>query len=364
MILSAASILVTSALSAPCPVLPEPEAGSWWCPQVYRVSGSAGPDRAVNILFLSDGFLAEDLERYRCAVHRLSEGVLGSSLFSRYACRMNVFRMDLAAPPSRSGVETHAGCKVKCAPGRRVDDASWRCSPEETAAAPVGPRDRPACATADIDAQVCRAIPTRCDVVWPGAEGLMRASRLSTCAPRTHVVVIIANTKDYAGAGLAGDDPGVAVVTLADMDMDERWTLLAHELGHALFFLLDEGTYGASKAAYAGGRNVVSEQEKAAGEVPWKKRYTSSRVYCNDPECCAGDDDPPEGYVGLVQGAFYDECAYYRSEATCRMSNVASPFCAGCGLYVDSLVKKLELEPCPARAGSPESDAPSPGERR
>ena len=162
---------------------------------------------------------------------------------------------------------------------------------------------------------------------------------------------------------MAENDPPLAVVTLFQIDDPSAIELLAHETAHALFGLLDEYECYYDGQSYTGGLNAATaEEKKKRSAFIWARECGEScPVRCNDPSemcpdggvsgdglrCCNEEPtDLGDGSLGLIEGAFYHRCGYYRAQNNCRMRTLSKEFCRACQMVVEALKKELSLELC------------------
>ena len=147
-------------------------------------------------------------------------------------------------------------------------------------------------------------------------------------------VIVLANSDAYAGSS----DGYIAWVAAHRPDFED---VMLHELGHS-FGLHDEyeedpkGPNPTFKLC-----NVTSNPKSQ----PWKVS-DASVAYFGNKACPEGvgvvlNENAPAGAVGYFQGANYSSCGYYRSELTCKMRDVQSPFCGVCSALLKKEMKPL-----------------------
>jgi hypothetical protein len=330
------------------------------------------------IVVMGDGFIADELDTFRCATALLVEGVLSSYPFDQHP--IEVLRLDLSIPDSDPNTPNIAGLGLtpggSCTacqqyPGfdkSHADCGTFRTASSAYAIEIASGGGAPSCLEAPLNTKYC-ASSGFCYLVWPTGEGHGLAVDLATtCVEGADMVVIIANTNlgQPAGGGLydySTNSFPLAVVSLYDLEIslapgvpDVRWVHLAHELGHA-FGLLDEKT-SRGAAAYQKGRNVFSRGELEAGE-PCSWAWSCNPFQVSPPFChinaCRPDPSVtnPQPTVGLWEGAFYCNCSdnpchcsndpitceshcyegcsgFYRAEESCRMKKHHDDFCVAC----------------------------------
>ncbi|ANM31154.1 hypothetical protein ABI59_18620 [Acidobacteria bacterium Mor1] len=342
------------------------------CPQVYRIHGNAPVHQALNIVLLSAGFTEAELDDYRCGAGMMVEALLEVAPFDRYACSINVYRIDLAAP--RSGLNFPDSC------GNQVCSHTppvWPHKEQEcrdyaarapgglqgTAAIPQG-RHTGNCINLDLEPRACPLEAHACQVFWPTGTGLRRLWPVSTCAPAADIVIVVANSGVWSGGGSEDMHTPLAMTTLVGIDADRtRGRLLVHEIGHTLG-LMDE--YAQTTAynspseepAFHEDRNLIRVAENGQmPEIPWARDCkdnqggTACRTICNPDGC--DDCTPSEGdawpLVGLFEGGFYQECGVYRASQYCVMEDANEhDFCPVCQNYIAGIFDHMGMKTCPA----------------
>jgi hypothetical protein len=364
-------ILAALAAAATCVAAPDWEKHPFRvedCPQVFRIHGEAPPERALDLVFLPAGFKEEELDVFRCGVALTLEELLTRAPFDRYACGINAYRIDLA---TTTPVPFPATCGGQaCAPMPPVwidSDRTAQCAdlatrsllPPPARGTPVPSPGRKAgdCLDLDLGVQACPDGTSTCRVMWPTTAGLRRIWRLAACAPAFDIVVVVANSGDWAGGGNDDMQPPLTVITLDGVSApNTRGRLLGHELGHALG-LLDEyaTTYPGTTdvPVFHAGRNVAkADAHGAVAPVPWSSLCGTSP--CVEIPSC-GSTTPPSSLpqVGLYEGAFYQSCGYYRASDQCAMSDAEDPLCSACRLYLSRLFEDMGLERCAPTSSRP-----------
>ncbi|MFQ5719578.1 MAG: M64 family metallopeptidase [Acidobacteriota bacterium] len=346
-----------------CPVLSP--GGS--CSQVYRVHAAEAPGATFNLLVLGAGFAEADLSHFRCAVERMTSRLLTIPPYSRYACHLNIFRMDLVSPSGESGLPA-GECSTECEVAPTAPYENWRCEEPVAAGEPLYPDSTASCGRIDLRARSC-ADGRTCALMYADLAGRMTVAELSTCVGDVNAVLVLANSGLYTGGAFLDQDPPVAFATLHGIDQAYEWQLTAHELGHALFELHDEYTgSGSGFCPYRPHRNVVRGTDLAAGvPYPWDGACEPCETICTFEAACppgagCGNGEPccteppgavPAGFVGLVEGACYNDCGYYKASDVCKMANVNEPYCAGCLASTRAFLASRNIAACepPRRPG-------------
>ena len=110
------------------------------CAKVYEIHAGPKPGPTINILFLGDGFDADQLQTYRAATYYLSEHLVEAEPFCHVADRLRFFRMDVYDP---DGVEV-ASCNYARRRRPRIRSRSRRRpAPSGSSTGPRGSRLEP-----------------------------------------------------------------------------------------------------------------------------------------------------------------------------------------------------------------------------
>ncbi|MGW0735225.1 M64 family metallopeptidase [Streptomyces sp. NPDC002851] len=117
-------------------------------------------------------------------------------------------------------------------------------------------------------------------------------------APETDLVVVVANSTKYGGAGYSGldGDYGFAGVSTLSSDNDRSSLIAAHEIGHSIGLLADEYTYD-DYGTYDGPErpapnvSIHDAEQLAARKTKWYRWL--------------GENDPSGGTVGAYEGGDY-----------------------------------------------------------
>ncbi len=331
------------------------------CPQVYRIHGPAESEFPVNLLIVGDGFGEDDLEAFRCAAHGVAKKLLATPPFSDYACHLNIYRMDLVRDAADKGIQAapECGCCVTQPPSY----GEWKCADSTLGDPMFG--EAASCGITNLGTTVC-ANKSSCYYSEPDAEGLDTLAGLADCIESPHTVLILLNTGLYTGAARAQNDPRFAVASIYDAAESSPWQMATHELAHALLDLHDEyGGSGCSGVAFRTNRNVARGGDLAAGiPSPWEAACDPCQTSCESDECnelvcdngqpCCAETEPtpgmtatPSAYeIGLWEGAFCQDCGYYRSQESCQMRSLGKPFCAGCAQGTANYFEEMDLKAC------------------
>ncbi len=367
--MTGALVLAAAAACLPAPDgWPEsfrPEA----CPQVYRIHGNAPSERALNIVVMPAGFTAEELPTFRCAARLMVDKLMTFAPFDRYACSINVYRIDLASPP----MTVPAKCSGRDCEHAKVawDGKAEECRQlESSPGCPERPLDAAPCLELDLDVDACPLSAPVCRVIWPSGKGMLRIWPVAACAPEANVVLVLVNSEEWAGGGIEDDHSRLVVTTMCGIDAaGTRSLLLAHELGHALglfdeYFDGSAFVDGGQEPSFHAGRNIVKAgPDGKVATNPWAALCLNEqggsepcRVRCRQNDGCTPCEEaygaaagaPP--LVGLFEGGFYAACGYYAATTYCRMLNPNdTTYCPACNLYLTELFggQDLRMQRCP-----------------
>ena len=242
--------------------------------------GDLGTDAAVDLLFLGDGYLEDQLEVFEQDAQNMFNAFIALHYYQFFGARFNGWSQNV-----RSREEG-------------IDDPDAGIEKDTAFDFGFGEGDLRRC------------------VFFKTGEGMELAKKLGAEAG-ADVVVVIANTTEYGGCA----SNGVFSVTKDAAGAE----VVAHELGHALFGLADEYDYGGTPpcAGDTSAPNVTNHGTRDG--VPWADLVTATEF--PTPAGSAG--------VGAFEGAQYCPEGMYRPEDNCLMRSLGTPFCAVCAREVN-----------------------------
>lgn len=285
----------------------------------------AGPAQARPVLFVAEGYAADEAEAFFAHAQRACEVLLGASPFAEQAQRLAVAALHLPSPasgipaqPEAAGAGTGSGTNFGTSYGT-FGMARYMVSTD-----------------------------------------LHALHRVIDGIPHT-TLVLLCNATEYGGSGIFNSNATVA----AGMDELDFGYVLLHELGHSLGGLGDE--YFGKDITYqtdadeawmpwepnvsllgADGRVKWAERVAAAMPLPspWRHADFLALVRSGAPaaELRARtaellESEPLRDRVGAFEGARYQAHGMYRPEVDCRMfSKSARRYCAVCQ---DTMVEVL-----------------------
>ncbi len=237
---------------------------------VYR----GDPANRVDLVFVGDGYTADELEQYAIDVDTLSVGLLADEPYATYLPYFNLHAVEVVSPESGVDHDPTFGIYKDTA----LDMGFWCGNIERLLCVDVG-----------------------------------KAYAHANNAPDVDQVLAIANSSKYGGAGYSGSE-------LATSSSRNSWApeVLIHELGHSLGNLADEYHYG-DGTTYSGNEpravnaSTLTRPEMEAQERKWFRWMDVSR---------AGFDGPIDTY----EGAVYKQYGVYRPSPNSKMNALGRPF--------------------------------------
>ena len=235
------------------------------------------------------------------------------------------------------------------------------------------------CAIQSLETRLC-AEGNNCQLLLSTSAGQDKILDLQRCVPDISAVLVISNLGTYAGGALnSGGLAFTALPYIGTADEPLLWRLVGHELGHAMLELHDEYTSdGGGTCSLREGRNIVTGRGIIAGDWAWDGECTTEpcgqactyaaatlpstcpagELCSNSQPCCEGGSELTTEFIGLVEGACYNECGYYRAAENCMMKNLSMPFCPGCIESTVHLLKDRDISSCPGVDESPPPGVP------
>ncbi|GAB3262276.1 M64 family metallopeptidase [Chitinimonas naiadis] len=229
----------------------------------------------MDIVLIGDGYTSAEMAKWATDAQKVANGLLADPLFNANRTGINIRRVDVAS--SQSGV-----------------DEPLKGQTRNTALGMV-------VGCYNVDRLVC------------ADENLVYSAVGSvTSADARDVIVAIANTTTYGGAG--GE---IATMTMHASAIE----LALHEIGHTAFALADEYDYGTCNSSYEPSEANATRQTSRAA-VKWSSLIASTT---NVP---TPKNYYPAGTVGLFAGAKYCPSGLYRPTENSRMRTLGRPWYA------------------------------------
>lgn len=239
-----------------------------------RTLRNSGPDESsINVVFLGDGYVASEKEKFFSDVQVKVATLVGSEAFAGFQDRINVHA--IFAESAQSGITTPSLGIVRST----FFQTSFG----------VGGIDRLLAIT--------------------GPDGLSRLNALlAGYAPSYDIVILLANSLEYGGSG------GSYACLSLNQHSDE---VLLHELGHSFAHLSDEYV-----DAQVGGSGYVSPNSTNQIQrelIPWARYLLADTTLPTTAEGSAFD-------TGLYEGAVYLAKGWYRPTYVSKMRSLDHPF--------------------------------------
>lgn len=239
-------------------------------PAVTTIHGGGDPDFRLDVVFVGDGYTADELDLWAARCDALATALLAGPPFNRYAPLIAIHRVDVIS--AESGVDHDPEFGVLR--NTTLDMGFW---------------------CAGIERLLC--VNTAKAQVYAGV------------APGRDLVIAVANSSSYGGAGY----DGIATTSAAHPDSPE---IMIHEIGHSLAGLGDEyfsdGVYDGPEPAP---RNIsrLDAAAMAAAGTKWA-------AWLGAPAPAA------DGPVGGFEGAFLFAEGLHRPTGDSRMRSLYRPF--------------------------------------
>lgn len=257
-----------------------------------RIHGSGDPSRSVDLAFIAEGYRADEMEKFRNDVKRLSEVLIAEPPFNEYKDKINVWAVEAVSEDTGTDV-----------PGERIYVNTVLNSSFYTFGT-----DR-YLTTTDI-----KAVNDHASVV-----------------PHDNIIVLI-NSERYGGGGVYNYYSG----TTAGHKLSP--VVFIHEFGHGFAGLADE--YYTSDVAYNDFYPLKTE--------PWEPNITTlisfeskwNNLISKDTPMPTPAEEKYKNTVGLFEGGGYSAKGIYRAEADCRMkSNGPRGYCTVCREAVRKMIE-------------------------
>ncbi|HEY9104395.1 M64 family metallopeptidase [Chitinimonas sp.] len=236
----------------------------------------SGPSaNRMDIVLIGDGYTSAEMAKWASDAQKVANGLLADPLFAAHKSGLNIRRVDIAS--NQSGV-----------------DEPLKGQTRDTALGMV-------VGCYNIDRLVC------------ADENLVYAAvGQVTAADARDVIVAIANTTTYGGAG--GE---IATMTMHASAIE----LALHEIGHTAFALADEYDYGTCNNSVEPSQANATRQTSRAS-IKWGSLIAASTTVPTPLNTF------PVGTVGLFTGAKYCTSGLYRPTQDSRMRTLGKPWYA------------------------------------
>lgn len=271
----------------------------------------------LRIAILSEGFLPNEMQRFRVAADAASNAVQATAPFSRFRDRIGIVRIDCSSRASATVLRP-----LQVAPANYINKTPF---------------------DVRFDLAVARSLT--------GSRTALKALlKAMPGLPDFDAALILVNN-DLVGGAADGD---ITFLTLNDSSSGTASQVFLHELAHAAFGLADEyeentGTAREPVHVFTGGTEPVEANitaKRTPALIPWNDLFApgvlipttvlSPASGCVRNKAVRVHVPPlPTTAVGLFEGAKYVSCGLFRSSLTCRMRQVTDNFCPVCDRHID-----------------------------
>lgn len=268
-----------------------------------------GPSNTkVTILFLGDGFTANEQDRFNEKVDLIVNHLFSRHPFNALHCAFNIYRINIASVDS--------GIDIPTCNGANSGDHTRRTA---------------------MNATYCSDNVDRC--IFGDASLVAFWANMANVAnfndPNVFTYVLVNETKH---GGCASGHLAFGCIE----DGMER--VFVHEFGHSLSSLADEYSEDPGRnfpPSEPSRVNITLNQDR--NTLKWNDLILSST---NIPSrTCKEDQDDPSDLVGLFEGANYNECGIFRPSSHCTMRESEAEFCSVCRRKIMQDVQRFVCTP-------------------
>jgi len=259
---------------------------------VTRIKYSGDPSENVDLAFIAEGYTAEEMNKFREDVKRITKVLLAEPPFSEYKDKFNIWAVE--AVSSESGTDI---------PGERIYVSTIMNS---------------GFFTFDLD----RYLTT---------QDIRSVNDYAAIVPHDNIIILI-NSPRYGGGGVYN------YYSCTTVDHPLSAHVFIHELGHGFAGLADE--YYSSTVAYENFYPLDVEPWEpnittlVNFDTKWKKIINPSTPVPTPPE------KEYDKVVGVFEGGGYSAKGIYRPQMECTMkSNTPSGLCAVCRKAVRDMIE-------------------------
>lgn len=259
---------------------------------VSKIHYSGDPHKCVDLVFISEGYKAEEMGKFREDVKKMADVLFEEAPFKNYRKEINIWAVEAVSEDSGTDI-----------PGEKIYSNTVLNS---------------SFYTFNLD----RYLTT---------QDIKSVNDYAAAAPHDNIIVLINSTR-YGGGGVYNYYSG----TTAGNQLSPK--VFIHEFGHGFAGLADE--YYSSAVAYEEfyPLNVEPWEPNITTMVDfdskWKKLISSGTPIPTPP------DDNFKNVTGLFEGGGYSAKGIYRPEFDCRMkSNGDKGYCTVCQEAVKKMIE-------------------------
>lgn len=259
---------------------------------VTRISYAGDPHHCVDFAFISEGYKADEMAKFREDVRKMAEVLFSEPPFSEYRNKINIWAVEAVSEDSGTDI-----------PGEHIY--------ENTAL-------NSSFYTFNLD----RYLTT---------QDIKAVNDYAAAAPHDHIIVLINSTR-YGGGGVYNYYTGTTV----GHSLSPK--VFIHELGHGFAGLADE--YYSSAVAYDNFYPLNVE--------PWEPNITTmvnfdskwKNLISKGTPMPTPSEEKYQNVVGLFEGGGYSAKGIFRPETDCRMkSNSPKGYCTVCREAVKRMIE-------------------------
>ncbi|HVT82387.1 MAG TPA: M64 family metallopeptidase, partial [Phycisphaerae bacterium] len=273
--------------------------------ETFEIVKSGDPHDKVDLAFLAEGYTAEDKEKFKADVKKMSDAIFTYDPYSKNKDRFNIY-----------GV--------------------FRASAERGMDEPVQRRYKSTALGASYN-----TFDTDRYLTIPDDRAVYR---MAAQVPFDAVVVLV-NTNRYGGGGITMD------MCVSSVDNATSGRIFVHEFGHSFAALADEYTGDvAYNDMFPEGIeplecNITRLLDK--DHIKWKQFLTPG-IQIPTPPVARGAQLPNPQPVGAYEGAGYLVKGMYRPQMNCIMGTALQPpndqFCAVCKWGIQRMINYYSVE--------------------
>jgi IgA Peptidase M64/Peptidase M64 N-terminus len=259
---------------------------------ITRVYGSGDPHTSVDLAFISEGYKADEMGKFRDDVKKMADILFAEAPFAEYKDRFNIWAVEAISQDSGTDV-----------PGENIY---------------VNTALNSSFYTFDID----RYLTT---------QDIKAVNDYAAAVPHDNIVVLI-NSSRYGGGGVYNYYTG----TTTGNQLSPK--VFVHEFGHGFAGLADE--YYTSTVAY--------DEFYPLNVEPWEPNITTmvdfgtkwKKMIAKDVPIPTPSEDKYKDVTGVFEGGGYSAKGIFRPEMDCRMkSNGSKGYCTVCRNAIKEMIE-------------------------
>jgi hypothetical protein len=259
---------------------------------VTRINDAGDPSTCVDLVFLAEGYRADEMAKFRDDVKKMSDILFAEPPFNEYKNKINIWAVESVSQESGTDI-----------PGDKIY---------------VNTAMNFSFYTFDIDRYLT-------------SQDIKSINDYAANAPHDNIIVLI-NSEKYGGGGVYNYYTG----TTTGHPYSAK--VFIHELGHGFTGLADE--YYSSEVAYEDfyPLNVEPWEPNITTRVNFDTKWT--KMIAKDTPVPTPSEDKFKDVTGLFEGGGYSAKGIYRPELDCRMkSNGPKGYCSVCREAVKKMIE-------------------------